>query len=176
MPLGWFDIHTAYALWYLFHSAVLLLVIVMLWRLFQESNGVFGLLLTTVLVLLLRSTYSTISHGQVNLLALLFLLLFWRENGRLWGGVWLALGVLVKPVLVFLLLYPVLRRQWRVLTGVLVASILVSLLTILVFGLMRFFEYFTANPIANDMPEYLYTEPIDQSLLCDRPAFDWLQL
>ena len=164
-PLGWFDIHTAYLVWYLGHSMILILDIVLLWKIFQSDSGLLGLALTAALVLMLRATLSTIAFGQVNFLVLLLLLLFWCDRERKRGGIWLALGIIVKPVLVFLLIYLLLRRHWRVIASTFVTLATVSILTIIVFGPVMFFSYFFANPIVYDMPDYLYTEPINQSLL-----------
>src|SRR4029078_6970752 len=60
-PLGWFDIHTAYLLWYLVQSAMIILDVILLWKIFQPDSGLIGLALTAALVVMLRSTRYTTS-------------------------------------------------------------------------------------------------------------------
>lgn len=164
-PLGWFDIRTAYLLWYLVQGAMIALDVILLWKIFQPDSGLTGLALTATLVLILRSTRSTVFLGQLNFMVLFLLLLFWRDRERNLGGIWLALGILVKPVLVFLSLYLVLRRKWHVAATMVGTFIVVSIITMLIFGPALFLGYFTANPIIEKMPNSMYTETINQSLL-----------
>ncbi len=164
-PLGWFDIHTAFALWSLAQCAVLAAVIFLLWKLLLADGGRDGLLLTAALTLLAFATLFTLRLGQVNYVLMLFLLLFWRDRQRPRAGLWLALAVFVKPVAVFFFLYLFARRHWRAMTASIATMAVASLATILVYGPEMFFGYFVSNPIANDMPSYLYTELVNQSLL-----------
>jgi len=167
VPLGWFDIHTAFLIWYCFNCAILAIDIILLWRIFQRQAGLLGLLLTTALVLMLPATLWTISYGQTNFIFLLMILLFWMERDHPRGGLWLAIGIFAKPLLVFLPIYPLLRRHWRVLGGMIVALAVISLLSMVVFGPSTFANYFTGNPIVNSMPASLYTESVNQSLLAN---------
>ncbi|MEP7189359.1 MAG: glycosyltransferase family 87 protein [Roseiflexaceae bacterium] len=167
LPLGWFDIHTAFLIWYCFNCAILAVDVILLWRIFQRQAGLLGLLLTTALVLMLPATLWTISYGQTNFIFLLMILLFWMERDHPRGGLWLAIGIFAKPLLVFLPIYPLLRRHWRVLGGMIVALAGISLLSMIVFGPSTFINYFTGNPIVNSMPASLYTESVNQSLLAN---------
>lgn len=162
--LGWFDLRTAYVFWYGLHSAILILDIYLLWKVVLGSNRLINLMLVAALLLRLPGTQSTIFFGQTNLLLLLLLLLFWRNQDRLRGGIWLALGVLTKPLLALMLLYPVLKRHWRVLLGFTIALTVASLLTIAVFGSEPFFSYFSQSPGAT-RPNLVYVESVNQSLL-----------
>jgi hypothetical protein len=91
--------------------------------------------------------------------------LFWRDRELLRGGVWLALGLCVKPIVAVLLLYLLLRRQWRPIGSALATLTILSVFTILLFGIATFSSYFTANPAARSTPTYVYSEPVNQSLL-----------
>jgi hypothetical protein len=189
IPLGWFNLHTAALLWYLSLGLTLMADVYLLWKIFLNSPnlsglrtlagphlsgerqifssaaGLSGLGLTAALILMLPATLSTFFFGQVNFLVLLLLLLFWRDRNQKRSGLWLALGILVKPILIFLPLYLLLRRQWQAMIGLVVSLAVLALVTIVIFGPAMFFGYFIANPISHNMPDYLYTENINQSLL-----------
>jgi hypothetical protein len=112
-----------------------------------------------------EATTFTFSVAQINFIILLLFLLFWRNRERIVGGIWLAIGIMLKPVLVIVLMYPFLRKHWRTFIGVIVASVVMSGITIMTFGSEMFFGYFSKNPIVLDMPNYMYTEAVNQSLL-----------
>ena len=82
--------------------------------------------------------FSAAVLGQVNLLVLFLSVLCWYlvETKRpAWAGVCLSLAVLVKVFPVVLVLYFLLKRQWRVLGGVLAGLVFFGvLLTTAVFG------------------------------------------
>lgn len=161
MPLGWFEIPTAHCLWYALILGALALDIILLWRIFLNGSGWAGLMLTAALVLALKTTSMTIYFAQTNFIVLLMLLLFWRERGRRRGGVWLAMGIFVKPILAILALYLVWRRNWRVALSTLVALVFITSLAVIAFGPRTSLSYFTSNSIAN----YPYDDAISSSLL-----------
>ena len=163
-PLGFWDIHTAYLFWYALQIAALILSIELLHRLFLSGSGVWGVGLAAILVFSLRGTWSTINFGQTNFLVLLFLLLYWRDRKIPRAGIWLALGILVKLYVVFVLLYPLLRRQWPVLAYTVVSSLLLAAASLAVLGPTTFVSYFTLDP-ASHLPNWVYMERINQSLL-----------
>jgi hypothetical protein len=137
--------------------------IVLLWKIFLAETNFTGLVLVTILVTTLFGTMSTIQYAQTNFLALLLLLLFWRNHMRSRGGVWLALGILAKPFLAVFLLYLVLRKHWRVIISTFVTLLVALLLALVVFGPDTIL-YFTENPNAR-VPDFQYTEWTNQSLL-----------
>lgn len=165
-PLGWFeDIHAAYAVWYGFHVLMMALSIRLMWRIFMADGNRMGLLLVATLVCVFSSTTDNFILGQVNFLLLALLLLFQRDYPSPRAGLWIGLGIMVKPILLFIPLFLLLRRQWKVI-GTLIGTLgILSILTILVYGAEMFFMFFTNNTIANNMPNYLYTEIGNQSLL-----------
>jgi hypothetical protein len=163
LPLGWFDIHTAYLLWYVGHSIILFADIFLLWKIFLAESKLIGLLFIAFLLLALNAK-STIAFGQTNFLLLLMLILFWRDRNLSRGGIWLALGILVKPFLGGAFLYLLLRRKWRIITTTVIALSAISLLTLGVFGSETFFSYFKPSHYAS-LPKFIYTEITNQSLL-----------
>lgn len=111
LPLGWFDPQTACALWSGLNAAVLAADAVLLWRLFPSGGGWTNPLLATSLLLALKATSQTAYLAQTNFIVLMWLLLLWRGYRRSRGGPWLALGMLVKPVLSLVALVPIARLQ-----------------------------------------------------------------
>lgn len=164
-PLGAFDIQTACVLWYILQAAVLVMAVYLLARTFLPGDGLAGMGLCAALTLTLTSTHETIWVAQTNFLILLTLILFWRSRHHFSGGIWLAIGILIKPILVLFPVWLFLRRQWKQLSGVIVTGAVLSILTIVILGPTMFFQYFFDNPIAHQMPASLYSEGINQSLL-----------
>jgi hypothetical protein len=144
---------------------VLIANIFVLWSIFIDGREYRGLALIAVLMLVLRATIGNIEFAQINLLVLLTFLLYWQRRETVLGGVWLGVGMILKPILVIVLIYPIMRRQWLSLLGVVLAGFILSTITIIVFGADMFFGYFLNNPIVQHMPPYLYTEEVNQSLL-----------
>jgi hypothetical protein len=165
LPLGWLDPQSALLLWYLVNTIVLILDIFLLWRIFLVQSGRIGLAWIAALVLLCAATLSTIAYAQTNGIVLLLLLLFWRDRRLLRAGIWLAIGLCVKPIVAFVLLYLLLRRRWRLIGSTLGMLATIALLTVLVFGPSTFLSYLTANPAAKKVPYTLYVESVNQSLL-----------
>jgi len=163
LPLGFLGIKTASVLWYVVMSGVIALDVGLLARLFLGGTAS-GRLLAAALLLLLRPAMATVWFGQTNFFVVLMLLLFWRDRATLRGGAWIALGLLIKPVVAVLLLYAVIARRWRAIVGTGVVLAVLSALTIAVFGWDTFATYFGHNPVQR-MPAEAYTESINQSLL-----------
>jgi hypothetical protein len=163
-PFGWPDLRAATIWWYALLTAALLGSVIMLRRVFFPAGGRLELGVVAALVLLLRSTYTTFAFGQTGVLLLLILALLWRDRDRPMAGVWLAAGVLVKPLFAFFVAYPVLRRNWRAAGAFALTLLALTLLTLGVFGREVFVSYFTTDPTQR-APDWLYTEAENQSLL-----------
>lgn len=164
LPFGAFTMKTGLAFWYVLQIIAFVLDVVLLRRLFSKEAGWFGLALTAALVLVHRPVLVTLTVAQTNFIVLLMVLLYWRDHASARGGVWLALGALVKPLVVLMLLHPLARRRWRTLAAATVTLAAVSALSVLVFGPRTFAAYFTRDPTLG-VPSRLYTEPVNQSLL-----------
>ncbi len=164
LPLGWFSLQTAASLWFAFHVLVLLADVGLVWQLFLHQQKYVGAMLALVLMVMMTGTQLTFSYAQTNALLLLFVLLFYKERGRPRAGVWLALAILVKPIALVLGLVLVLHRQWRILGITAIVLALITLAAWLVFGTDVFRSFITAGPTARQ-PLWVYTEPVNQSLL-----------
>jgi Glycosyltransferase family 87 len=162
-PLGWLDVHVAILTWYVFHLAVLAGCVFWIWRIFLKEYGRHGFALSAVLLMIMQGTFLTFEVAQTNFLALLMFLLFWHDRARIRGGIWLTVGIFVKPFLAMLFLYLVLRQNWKVLTSTIASLVIVSLLTVGTFGLATCLSYFNHDNRA-ELPALVYTEPVNQSL------------
>jgi len=163
LPLGLFTISKAYILWQILNLLLCAACIYGLWSLFLKDHGILSLLLVAVLMLRLEPSRSTFSFAQTNFLTLLFFLLFWKNRSKEWGGIWLALCVVVKPYMAFLYIYPLLTRKWKLLAIAILTLLVLTFLSVLVFG-TDVFVSFINNPIPK-APIWNYTETTNQSLL-----------
>jgi hypothetical protein len=164
LPLGLLDIGPAMALWYVVNGLALGATIWLLWRTFFGNEGRAGLVMAIALVAVVGGTLSTLKFGQTNFLALLLLVLAWRDRDRPSASFWIVLAGYVKPFLFILLMYPVLRRNFR---GALVAAatlIGTSVLSIAVFGRETFMAFFLDSPVGR-LPYTEYLQEANQSLL-----------
>lgn len=163
VPLGWFSVSTSALLWYGFEGLVLLLDIFLLWKIFFDGRNLSNLALIAALVLLFPPTIFNLRDAQTNSLLLLTLLMFWHERKLPRSGIWLALGIIVKPYLALLLIYVLVLRQWRMFIWSLGTLAVVSLLSMFTFGFQTFVSYFTANPVAK-LPSWYFSELANGSL------------
>lgn len=163
-PLGGFEYFVSYTIWYSVCSCLLLLIIILLWRIFFPKRHWPSLFFCLGMLLFLRSTLSTFSFGQTNFLILLSLLGYWAFRDRSWGGLSLAVGACIKPIVLLVVLYPAVKQHWRVLIGFVGTSLVLYGISALVFGLDICLKYFTLD-IPGRLPRYVYTQGVNQSLL-----------
>jgi hypothetical protein len=163
-PFGRLDLRAAVAAWYALQFAALAAALAILWRRWFYARGWLGLGFVTALALMLRGTYTTVAFGQTNFLLLLLLLLFWGVQRRALGGVWLGLGIAVKPLAALLLPYLALRRCWSALGSALGTFVVLCAASVLAFGADPFVSYLAENPVAR-LPATLYGLEENQSLL-----------
>jgi hypothetical protein len=164
LPLGFFDLHTAYLVWYIVQTLVIGGIIYLLWRVFLPQSGWEGLVFSAAMLLMLRSTAHTLAIGQTNFFILLMVMLYFRMRPRAISGVWLAIATFVKPYVAGLGLYLLLKRRFSIIGATVATALVIALASILVFGLDMFTNYFTNPPIGR-APAGVYTEPVNQSLL-----------
>jgi hypothetical protein len=81
--------------------------------------------------------------GNVSILLVLPLVLGWRYMDRPLGSIALAAAMSVRPGLGLILLWQVLRRQWRAAAWTIGAGIVLILLTLPVVGIDGYRDYFT---------------------------------
>jgi hypothetical protein len=164
VPLGWFGLNTAMLFWYIQQVLILVVCIYLAWRLFFSQEQLLALGLIVVLLFALPTNRVNIGMGQSTLVVLLTLILFWRDRENARSGVWLAAAFLVKPFMAVLVLYPVIRRNWRFIGVMGLCLGVISLLTIVFFGLDNFTSFFIEG-VESRVPPGVYTEVTNQSLL-----------
>jgi hypothetical protein len=163
-PLGYLDLRGAALAWQMVTAACLLAIVVLLWRLFLARSGALGLAVIAALTLGLRATHWNIELTQSSLVVLLFVVLFWAARDRWLGGILLALGTAVKPLMALLGLFPLLRAQWKVCALAVAGYGVLSVLAIVLFGWSSFLSFFISSPL-HRIPGWMYTGHNSQSLL-----------
>ena len=164
MPLGYFSFKTAKMLWYIFQFLFFVSSILLAFRLFASQFDAIHLLLTAALFMSLSATASTFYFGQTNFMALTFLLLFRKSYKTIIGGLFLSLGIIIKPFLIIFLPYCLIRGHLRAFVAATLGLSFFSLIGLLLLGEQTFVTYFVANPSAH-FPHWMYTEKMNQSLL-----------
>lgn len=162
--LGYLDFQTGLAYWTLINLFFLCICFFLIWHIFFRNEKYCGFLFSTMLLMLLPASSSTFVFSQTNFIALALFSIYWILNSKLGGGVFFALAVLTKPFLAVVALVPLLHRKWAVLLGIAATAVGTCLLSILFFGAEIFLSFFTDNP-SSRMPDWVYLEGINQSLL-----------
>ncbi len=163
--IGWMPLRAAIVPWMILQTVAFVLMVMFLWRLFLPERGGTGLALMFVLALLLPGSIATFGHGQVNFMAVLFVLMAWKARQRASAGVWLVAATVMKLLYGALWIYPILRKQWRAAAGIAVATVCACLASIVAFGWTNFMTYITDNPAAHRMPSSYFALYVNQSLL-----------
>jgi hypothetical protein len=162
--LGWFELRTAAFLWYLVSVIFLIGSSILIWKRYFLDAGILGFSLALAFLLLLRSSYSTLSFGQTNVIVLFLFLLGLRNTSSKSVGIWWGLASIVKPFMVVLVVPFIVQRKWKAL--LVFVSLWGGLLVLacLAFGFETCLNYFTSNQLSR-MPSSYYTELANQSLL-----------
>jgi len=163
-PLGFFKFKQALILWYMLQTAFLALSVFLLWKTFAQDHDMMSLAFTAILMMSITASSLTFYFAQTNFMALTMLLLFWLYRHRPGGGFWLCLGMLVKPFLGIFVLYLLIKRRWKIVLAALASLLVCSLLSLIVLGKTTFLTYFLSNP-SNSIPDWVYTQWMNQSLL-----------
>lgn len=91
-------------------------------------------------------TKFTLGMGQSSLLAYLLLLIsyyFYRRKVKITSGIFLGITVLVKPILGFIFLFFILKKEWKIITTALFLIFLLTLLSIILYGFDKYYIYLT---------------------------------
>lgn len=163
LPIGLLPVHEAALVWYLLQLAALIASAVLLWRAFLPNAGPAGLAGCAALVLLLRTTLSTLGYGQTNFIELLCLLGLWVDRERPRGGVWLALAIVIKPFALALGAFLVIRRRWSGLAATLATLAALVIAATVMFGPATCAAYVRSNPVSR-LPDYVYSQDVNDSL------------
>ncbi|MGH7947676.1 MAG: glycosyltransferase family 87 protein [Candidatus Binataceae bacterium] len=118
----WFLVNAAALLAFLYGSTVML---------FGRGTALSAPLVFVPTLLSFRFIENNFHHGQINLLvlaAIVWSIVYVRENRTARGGALLGAAILVKPFALVAALYLMLDRRWRALvwTGVAIAALLVA--------------------------------------------------
>ncbi len=159
LPLGYVnDLHAAYAMWYAVQIMALAGCLFLLWREFGAP-----VIPVVALTLALQPTLANFVVGQTHFVVLLLILLAWRARRSPLGGVWLALAVVLKPVVLIVILEPVVRRSWRMLAGFATALLALTAVSFALFGFELNVRFYSAG--AGEVPRAMLTQPPNRSLL-----------
>ncbi len=136
-PLAGVELDTAIVIWFLLHGLALAgacaLMPVERW----VKLAAFGVAALSLAVL------RDFALGNVSVLLLLPLAAAWRWLDRPAGAVAQALAMAVRPTLGLLLVWQLLRRQWRALAWTIGAGVVLILVTLPLVGLDGYREYVT---------------------------------
>lgn len=121
----------------------LFISLLLLVKLTKKKINFYILLAIGYLLLRFSPVRLTLTLGQVNLIVLLLILLafYWRRSWL--GGISLGLAFILKFTPAFLLLFFILKKQWRVVLGFLYTVTLLHFLAILIFGWDLTLYYYT---------------------------------
>lgn len=160
-PLGWLPYKAALVAWNLVQLAALGACLSLLWRLFASSTAPGSKAMIAALVMVYWGTGATFGFSQSNFLVLLSLLLFWRDREHHLAGVWLALGCIVKPLVVLAAIYLLARGRWHTLATMLVTLLWIGLAAATAFGPRIYKQFFDRDKMPDSL---LFTEDVNQSL------------
>lgn len=156
-PLGWMPFKLALLIWNLVQGAALAGCLYLLVQIFASERRSENVIVLITMGLAYWSTAGTFYFSQTNFLVLLALLLFWRDRERKIAGIWLALGVLVKPLVLAVGLYLLLRGRWSTLVTMFCGLTALVIVTGLIFGPDIYVDYANSdgassqNPISQDI-------------------------
>jgi len=160
--LGVFDLQTGYYIWQTLIILFLAVDIILLIRFYMtrvnpDAKQIKNYVLPLLLVLVFPDLTASIYYSQtISLFLFLLLLLIYYINS--WkAGIFIALLVVIKPLAVFFGLYFLIYKKWKAVAAAAVTGISIVLVTVLVFGLQHFMNYFTSPP-TNRIPDFIYLE------------------
>jgi hypothetical protein len=145
LPLGWLTYEHAAIVWFFFELICLSVSVVLLLRWFGVERRVLLALLSALLILVWTPITSELVIGQLN--ALLFVLLIgaWgalRSGNDIRGGFFLGTAIAVKlmpwPLIIFLML----RRNWRAACAALSTTIVANVAVASLIGFDRVAHYY----------------------------------
>jgi hypothetical protein len=163
-PISYLDIETANVVWNTFVLSFLIFDIILIMRIFRTNSlDVLHILALVVLTLVFPATNSVISFNQTNFILLFFVLLIYENPDKWTSGLFLALAVVIKPIALIWGLYYLVNKKWMPLITLCICGILLIMISGLVFGFNNYISFFISPPTLR-IPEFVYTETINQSL------------
>jgi hypothetical protein len=145
LPLGWLTYTQAEKVWFFFELACITLSVFLLLRWLGVRKRSTFALLGASLIWVWRPFLDELSFGQLNAFLLLLLVAAWqglRSNKEIQGGIFLGLAVATKlvawPIVVFLMI----RRNWRAAFAALATTVVANVAASLVMGFNRVAYYY----------------------------------
>lgn len=145
LPFGWLSYEYAAIVWFIFELICLSLSIVFLLRWLGVEKRVVLASLSALLILIWPPITSELFLGQLN--ALLFFLMVgaWqalRSRNDIRGGVFLGTAIAVKLVPWPLIIFLMLRRNWRATCAAIITTIVANVAAATLIGLDRMTYYY----------------------------------
>jgi hypothetical protein len=168
LPLGYFGYREAFILWSIVQAVVLAAVAVLMKHEFFRGGSRDQQIAAWFAVICLAAFFApvkaTLYAGQFNLIMALLFMLVWGSRRNALAGVWIGLGMCIKPYFGILLLWLLVRLRFG--TMMLAAGTVALAFAIAagVFGVGDVTTYFLDNPIAR-APRHLYTQDVNLSAL-----------
>jgi len=162
-PLGFLSYHSALILWTLFISLFAFACIYHIYSLFLKEYKINGLILTSILFLVLGASKSTVFYTQTDFILLFLLLLMKKFSNNKIAGIFLALAIFTKPIMIIFGLYFLFRKKWNAIFYCIGCSIILVGFTIIFFGKEVFKSYLFNNSVSR-LPKSAFFEDINQSL------------
>lgn len=168
MPLGFFEYREAFIVWSVVQAVLLAAVAVLMKREFFRdgllSQGVTPWLVIICLVALFAPVQVNLYAGQVNFFMVVLFILLWRSRNTVLAGVWIGLGMCIKPYFGIFGLWLLLTRRFGTMVMVAATVVLAFAGAALVFGVDDVRTYLVDNPMAN-APAHLFTQKVNLSAL-----------
>jgi len=161
--LGFLSYNSGLVLWTVIILIFLVGCIYLVSKFYFKENGIRGLLLASILFLIYPSVNFTLICSQTNFMVLFYLLLMRKYSSSSYAGIILALAFFTKPFMLILGLFFVLSKNWKAILSFVLSSILLSIISIILFGFKTFISYFTNNATQR-LPKWQFSEDINQSL------------
>ena len=174
IPLTWFSYPTAKFIWFVFNHLFLLATICIyistLPKVLRRMAGILFFGLSVSFFPLVR----TLTAGQLNLLVLLLIVLIWKyavlKKPSL-AGCFIGLATMVKVFPAYFIFYYLVKKEYRIVVSALVTMGVLSLFTILCFGMGLFFDYISilksmmyGQSVWSDVSQTFHVDPFNQSI------------
>jgi len=164
LPLGYMSYMQAM---YFFYGLILISVIgclIIIKSEFFKDSKFNGWMIATIILLLTKPLLSTIVYTQTLIFLLLFVLLIYKYKDNKYSGIFLAFAIIIKPFAIVLLVYFLFKKQWQSIMYFVYTMGLITFITVLMFGIQPFINYFLSNPSIR-LPLFFFTETTNQSVL-----------
>jgi hypothetical protein len=146
VPLAWLSVGTVALVWDLLMLAALIAALWIIWDEALADLAPRWAALGLAALAFWPPLLDTWLEAQISPLVLLLLALAWRarRHGQPGAaGAWLALAALIRLYPILLFIDPLVRREWRVAVGGVIAGLGVTLLTLPIIGPAEYLRYIT---------------------------------